>query len=259
VEGSLGLRPFGSEAGDLEVDFSSAPLPMLVTDIIRACTISKGGKMPHDDFFWNLTIGQRIECMIRISTANGSRFLATILMCKEEQCKEKFELSLSRDNILDNDKSSNSDDICTINILDDSYQLRRPTGLDQVAWQKLDKYDETNVLKHIVTDLMCHSTDGPCKQIQLASYETIEEIGKNMSRIDPLIDYRIELKCPLCGIKNFYEVNLENLSLMCLKKIQKELLESIHKLALTYHWTESEILNLPTKRRQLYLSLLESR
>ena len=257
VNGGLELRHFGCEAQDLEIDFSSASLPEIVTTIIRNCTTSKDSKMPHDAFFWNLPIGQRIECMIRIAMSDPSECLVTVLTCKEEQCKEKFELSLSHDNIFDKDKSSYGEDFCTINICESSLQLRRPTGLDQVSWIKLDNADQIDVLKQIVIDLVCDSTDSSREHIQLASYETIEEIGRNMSRIDPLIDYRIELKCPLCGIKNFYEVNLEELSLMCLKKIQKELLESIHKLALAYHWTEGEILALPTTRRKLYLSMLE--
>jgi hypothetical protein len=267
--GGLKLRRFGYQAEDLEIDFYSASLPELVTTIIRGCTISKDRKIPPDDFFWNLAIGQRIECMIRIVMSDPSQCLVTVLKCKEEQCKEKFELSLSQDNIFDKDKSSYSEDFCTINICGSSLQLRRPTGLDQLSWSKLKldnaadaasaAEDQTDLLKQMVIDLMCNSSAYSSSQhIKLASYDTIEEIGKNMSKIDRLVAYSIELKCPICGIKNFYEVNLEELSLMCLRKIQRELLESIHKLALAYHWTEAEILALPNTRRKLYLSMLES-
>ncbi len=117
--------------------------------------------------------------------------------------------------------------------------------------------DQTDTFNQILIDLACDGTNNSSKHIKLNSYDTIEDIEKNMSRIDPLIIYGIELICPLCGVKNFYEVNLEELSLKQLEKIQKELLESIHKLALAYHWTEAEILALPIIRRRLYLSMLE--
>ena len=87
----LQLRRFGCEAQDLEINFDSESLPEIVTTIIQSCTISNQRKVPHVDFFWNLAVGQRIECLVRIATSDNPRCLVTILRCKEERCKEKFE------------------------------------------------------------------------------------------------------------------------------------------------------------------------
>ncbi len=37
----------------------------------------------------------------------------------------------------------------------------------------------------------------------------------------------------------------------------RSVLEDVHRLAATYHWTEADILALPTRRRQRYLALLD--
>jgi hypothetical protein len=260
--GKLELRPFGMKADDLGFDFhfSSMPLPVLVTNIIRSCTVSRDGKLPPESFFWSLQVGMRIECLLRIAASDNSPQIITLLRCLEKGCNERFELSLSLNDIFSKSDQVNIEDYCTINVSDRNIKLRRPTGLDQIGWLNLNCTDHNEMLKHIIMTLI--SEDGKVLNENELSFsltpEVTELVDTAMSVLDPLIDYRIDLKCPFCKTKHLYPINLEELSLKRLNDIQKELLTSIHRLASGYHWTENEILTIPPTRRRLYLHMLEA-
>jgi hypothetical protein len=53
------------------------------------------------------------------------------------------------------------------------------------------------------------------------------------------------------------EVDLEALALVRLRAVQRKLVDAVHRLALAYHWTETEILALPSWRRERYLALID--
>jgi hypothetical protein len=257
--GILALRPFGSQIEDLDIDFNTDSSPTLITKLISYCSTVKNQKVPEDYFFWNLTIGQRIECLVKIALTDDSPFLETVLQCQEKGCTERFELRLSYENIFSQHvRTGDECDTCTVNIFGNDVQLRRPTGFDQLSWQKLDHTNQIDVLKHIVTNLVSDNSLLYAVEQEHSKGETIQQIGNKMSEIDPLIDYKIKLECPYCKIENLYEVNLEKLSLRKLRRIQRDLLYMVHEIAFHYHWTEKQVLAIPDVRRKLYLSMIET-
>ena len=69
--------------------------------------------------------------------------------------------------------------------------------------------------------------------------------------------FSICVRCPHCNVETTFPVDLEGLALSELEKIQHQLLRDIHQLAITYHWSETEILSLTPLRRAHYLKLIE--
>src|SRR5919112_166553 len=74
--GRLALRPFGLHEADLSVDFERTPRPALVTRILECCARRLGGeggagKRLAPDFFWGLTVGKRVECLLSLVAAAG--------------------------------------------------------------------------------------------------------------------------------------------------------------------------------------------
>jgi hypothetical protein len=257
--GILVLRPFGTQIEDLHIDFNTDLSPSFITKLISSCTTANQQEELEESFFWNLTIGQRIECLVKISMSDTSPYLLTVLKCQEKGCSERFELRLSYANVFLGQSCIYDDaDNYTINISGNEFRLRRPTGFDQLSWQKLDHNNQIDLLKCIVKDLVSHNSVLSGKEQKHLTIEDIEQIGNKMSEVDPLIDYKIKLECPYCKIENSYEVDLENISLRKLRQIQRELLYTLHELASHYHWTEKEVLAIPDVRRKLYLSMIET-
>jgi hypothetical protein len=250
----LQLRPFGCSLNDLEVNFDEDP-PVLVTKLIRLCTVVDGGNLPDENFYFGLEVGKRIECLIRITMSETLPNLITVLKCLEHNCGKYLELTLKLDNIL-SDNISNGDEFSHIfTIYDKTIRLRKPTGFDQLSWLSLDFTNQTEAIRSMVATLLENSAKEEIKDdFKTWSNDVIEYIAKAMSKMDPLIDYKIELKCPLCGFKNLYRLDLEKLLLKRLKQIQFDLLNTIHQLASYYHWTENDIIAMPESRRRLYLS-----
>lgn len=257
--GILALRPFGSQIEDLDIDFNAGTSLTLITKLISNCTTRREQKVIEDNFFWDLTIGQRIECLVKIASNDKSPFIVTVLKCQEKGCTERFELRLTHDNIFSQPLHTGGEcDTCTVDIFGTDIQLRRPTGYDQLSWQKLEHANQMDLMRHIVTNLISDSSLLCGMEQEYSTAEIIQQIGNKMTELDPLIDYKIKLECPYCKIKNLYEVNLEKLSLRKLRQIQKDLLYIVHEIACNYHWTEKEILAIPDVRRKLYLSMIET-
>jgi hypothetical protein len=78
---------------------------------------------------------------------------------------------------------------------------------------------------------------------------------KTLANCDPLGSMEIIGSCPECGKEVQTGLDLEGTWLSRLRSESGSLLEEIHVLALSYHWTEGEILRLPVGRRQEYLDL----
>ena len=251
----LQLRPFGCAVEDLEINFDINS-PALVTNLIRLCTVTPNDTRPAEHFYWSLEVGKRIECLIRIATSEHSPHIVTVLKCQKEGCGKYLELRLSLDTLLSETYCNSDDDSCSLTVLGKNIRLRKPTGFDQLSWLSLNHANQMEAVESIIATLLIHNAELP-DEIKSCSNEAIEQIGEGLSEIDPLIDYKIELECPLCLTKELYRLDLEKLLLKKLKEIQKDLLSEIHQLASNYHWTENEIIAMPASRRSLYLSVIE--
>lgn len=126
-------------------------------------------------------------------------------------------------------------------------RLRAPTGEDQ---EKLCNLPEDDALRAWV-DLLVECEGGPAPAgwtpAELAQIEAwIEEIS-------PEVSLAAEAICPSCGAPGRVEVD----PYLCLAPGPGHLLEEIHSLAMAYHWSEEEILDLPRARRRHYLALID--
>ena len=254
VASKLKLRPFGSLLQDLETDFNENPL-ILITNLIRFCTITKNENLPDENFYWNLEVGKRIECLIKITLSDPTRDLTAILKCPENKCRKHLELTLTSNNLISDSISSiDSGDFYTLTIFDKNLRLRKPTGYDQLSWFDLDFTNPSDSIRSMISTLTKSQDNEQIAEIKPWSNEEIEYINDEMAKIDPMIDYKIELKCPICGLSNIHRLNLVRMLLKRLREIQADLLTIIHQIATNYHWTETDIIAIPDSRRRFNLS-----
>lgn len=87
----------------------------------------------------------------------------------------------------------------------------------------------------------------------------LEAISMRLEEIDPLSDITLSLLCPECGHSFQASLPVEDFVLGELGICRGDQLErEIHWLAFHYHWSEGEILSLPTAKRKRYVELVNA-
>ena len=83
--------------------------------------------------------------------------------------------------------------------------------------------------------------------------DEIDQLEKAISELDPRMEILFDLKCPQCT--HSWQSPLEISSYLWSEYdvYARQLLESVHVLASTYSWAETDILGMSEERRQFYL------
>ncbi|MGQ3685417.1 MAG: hypothetical protein ACUBOA_10505 [Candidatus Loosdrechtia sp.] len=255
----LFLRPFGVFKDDLAVNFNQKAHPFLVTQILQCCTTDKNGKMPEQEFFWDLTIGKRIECLVTIAMLRDLSKLSVHLRCSNESCQQPMEIDLYQREIAQLQLKSDRVDSFMVRIGEKSFQIRKPTGRDQIEWLKTSFANEDEAIQWMIRSLFCEDKIIPpdSGREDPLSDELARTIDESMEENDPLVNFHLMTHCPSCGKQGRYKINLEKISLLRLRKAQRNLFETVHRLAFYYHWNEDDVFSIPPWRRLHYLALIE--
>jgi len=253
---TLMLRPFGIDQRDLGVDFSQRSRPALVTDILECCATVAKGKSPDRNLLWELQVGTRTECLLRIIGMGGAFDAALTMRCPNKACGERMEAELSLDELLGS-RGETSDSI-SVDCGERTIELRKPSGLDQHVWSTQEFESERAAIESMVQTLVIRDNDS-LRENNLFSLDddSFSAINRVMGESDSLVNFSFEVVCPYCENNSEFELDLQALAIEHLKQSQRSLLTTIHHLAKHYHWSEKEIFAVPHWRRIHYLKLLE--
>jgi hypothetical protein len=249
------MRPFGGAVEDLSVVFRLARRPEIITRLLSLCCRAADG--PVDDRLWlDIPIGMRIEALLALATLSDAGPFAWRTRCESPSCAEgddnAFELGI--DQILSVATNERGLETLTIAIGEVQALVRRPTGLDQTEWLQRDEAGAEPMLRAILVRPTLDEL-----QARGLTVDAIDAaVDEAMDSFDPILSFRVKVVCPRCGAAKDMWPDLAGAALERLAGAQRKAIESVHRLALRYHWTESEIFVLPEWRRQTYLSLLES-
>ncbi len=83
-------------------------------------------------------------------------------------------------------------------------------------------------------------------------------VVKHIVAASPEMDLAVPLECLACGRPFRFVFDPVRSLLTELKASRKELIRQVHRLALNYHWSQSEILGLSRTLRHEYLNLLQN-
>jgi hypothetical protein len=250
----LSLRPFGLQACDLNIDFQQTPRPHLVTQILACCAGIPDEGAAEASHIWGLTVGKRIEYLLKLADQMGVGELRAQFECANESCEETIEIELAVDELLHQVFRANQVDQFQITIAGEALSFRKPTGRDQRAWLQKSYADEPQATRAILDSLLTTPEKTPALDALLD--ENITAIEQAFRELDPLVGYQLTIHCPYCESDLAYEIELQELLLNTLQSAQSGLFREIHQLALHYHWDEGQILSLAPWRRARYLSFL---
>ena len=253
----LAFRPFGIAENDLDVDFGQMSRPALVTDILECCANAGNGKSPERKLLWELQVGIRIECLLRIVSLSQSFETTFAALCGNDACGEPLEVELSLDDLLSLQDARS--DFVSVQCGNQPLTLRKPTGADQREWAGRVFEGESAAIEAMVRALIvpddASSWNGDLPGLQTESLTLVE---RAMRDGDSLVNFSIELVCPHCASHSEFEVDLQALAIQRLEQCQQRLLITVHQLARHYHWSESQIFAVPAWRRKHYLKMLEA-
>ena len=254
----LFLRAFGFFEEDLTCDFNQSTGPHLVTQILQGCTRDGDGQMPDQAFFWDLTIGKQIECLLTIAalTPGNPSTLTVRLRCSSATCQQQMEMDISVAELARLQHQADDTDHHLIELAGENINVRNPTGRDQLAWLKHSFTNEKEAAEAMVRSLIVDTEDTPSSNHLAITDEVLGTIKEAMEESDPLVNFSLQVRCPYCSEEDLYELNLEELSVQKLYESRLNLLKAIHRLATQYHWSEQQILSIPPWRRSHYLALI---
>ena len=253
----LVLRPFGLYESDLNVDFSRSPRPFLVTEILDCCTTNVGKGKVAPEFFWSLTVGKRIECLLNLLSLGAAKQIPFTFVCPNKACSQELEIEISIREITAVQAQAYETEPVPVPLENGSLALRRPTGKDQLAWAKSAFTNKEAATKAMLGTVLLEYPDQAAIEAGVIPSELAQMVERALEEFDPLVNFTQPVNCFSCGSESLLEIDLEEFSLRRLRQAQMRLLASVHKLAAHYHWSEREIFSVPYWRRVRYLSLIE--
>lgn len=220
------LRRFGTAARDLDIDFNG-PRVALTSALIESCS------EPQVERSELLPISVRVRALLRLAALEGTR-VELVVPCG---CGEMLELALPLDVIARDPERVVSE------VEVRGCRVRVPTGTDQQRFAELAGGNARLAMLRLLA--------GSDVEPELAG-----AIEAALDDADPLVGFFVRAECPSCGRSLRHDLDLETLAHRRLATAQARLVETIHRLASAYHWTEHDVLALPPARRARYLALI---
>jgi hypothetical protein len=247
-------RPFGAEAGDLDLDFTADAGPVLVTRILCSCLRDAQGHAPAEAAVWNWTLHRRLQALIAVERAGGGNAGSVRLNCPHAGCAQPMELDLDLEHFRLPDQPLQFDlDIAS----DVRLSVRLPSGADQRRW--CHEASRGGALEpRLARELVQAVNDEPLTEGEPLPRHWFEQLATALEERDPLTALHLRARCPACGEAVAVEFDLERHLLQSAAGRQARLLDTVHRLAGAYHWSEREILALPRHRREQYLSRVQN-
>jgi len=199
-----------------------------------------------------LSIGERDSRLLKLREWTFGSELLSVASCPV--CGERLEWSTPTANLSVNVDCDSSKQFTCIH---EDYRVtfRLPNISDVMGVSEYQTVESARrfLLRNCLIDARKENTETTPDELPDAVVEIV--IGR-MSEVDPRADLEIELACPACGHQWHALFDVESFFWNELSAWAKRLLGDVHILASAYGWRETDILNLPPQRRQIYLDLI---
>lgn len=243
-------RAYGQSVRDLNIAFSTQPRPALITEILSVCLQLPDGRALTEAEMWGWTLERRIQALLAVVVATGGRQVTTTTRCTHVDCAQPIELDLD----LSDFTREHPREACEWVATDGSTLIiRPPTGRDQLDWLAASRREGTCLPVSMASDLVVSINGQSPSRGWRVPEERLDEIGKHLARYDPLTVLQLDVECPSCLRQLRVDLDLTDVLVRQLAEVQTKLLDEIHRLATAYHWSEEQIVSIPSWRRTYYL------
>lgn len=244
------LRPLTGEDEAWLLDLGSSLLPARRTTLLLHRCLSRLGPLAPVpvEAVRSLPVGDREALLLHLRRLTLGEIVSCVLRCPAPGCGERMDLDLRVSDLLVAPTAPGQEeheavlDGCRV-------RFRLPTGGDQeeaaeLAWIDPDAAAEL-LLRRCVGE--------PLEDLPPAVAELLPGL---MADLDPQAELTLELTCPACGHGFSTIFDAGSHLFQELRNQGLRLYREVHLLAFHYHWSEREILEMPGRKRRLYLELL---
>ena len=196
----------------------------------------------------DLSVGDRQYLMSQLATHIDDQLIWLTAECG--QCRELFDVPMRFADL----PVKPADDHYPETSVDTDQgrlQVRVPTGADQEAIAEIG--DGIEALNLLLQRIVSTADPSGVLDITRLSEAEIADIEARVEAMAPEIATHLNTRCPSCETENQLPIDLYAI----LQRPVGDLYAEIHRLASAYHWSESDILELPRARRQRYLQLID--
>jgi hypothetical protein len=233
-----------------------------LTWLLSRCVVRLApGTAGNADSVRDLTVGDREALALHVRRLLFGERMAGVVSCPD--CRERLDLELSVDQLL---VPAYPDALpsyqTTIQEGGAEYRVRfrLPTGRDQEqAGSLADGATESAdvILERCIVEVS--RVDGDVGQSGAPDLTALiaPHVSALMAELDPQAVLNLDMRCPSCSHDFVVPFSPSAFLVREVVERSKRLISEVHALAMTYHWSESAILALPTRRRHAYLDLLD--
>ena len=247
--GDYRLKPV---TGELELLLCQAQqqapsLPAEVSEILVAFLQDLGGHRPDRVLTGALCVADRQFLMRRLAIVLGMDQLWQKARCPD--CTEAFDVPITL-SALPLKPASSDYPFVRVETSLGSLQFRLPNGEDQEAVHAIQ--DTQEAMAVLAIRCLLPEQDGPSESLPFNG-DDLDKIDKALEACSPELVLALQTNCPHCNSP--HQVDIDPYA--CINPSKNNLFAEIHMLAMYYHWSESDILALPSARRKLYLKLVD--
>jgi hypothetical protein len=256
------LRPINGGDEDFLHDAGEYLLPAhRATALLARCLESLGPASPvTPEMVRSLTVGDREALILHLRRLTMGDSLQGVVECPVPDCGEKMDLDLNVGDLLlppyEDYRRSYEAEVAD-NGSGYRISFRLPTGADQEDVADVASTDSeaaAELLLHRCMESLAGEDGEPVETLPPAVADRISDF---MSELDPQAELNLSLTCPACDRNFLAPFDAASYLFRELDGRAKGLYREVHLLAFYYHWSEAEIINMPDRKRRLYLELLE--
>lgn len=201
----------------------------------------------------NLSIGTRDACLLLLRERLFGSRLVNNAVCP--QCAMRIEWEQNISDLVVN--MSDSQIAHQFSLESDDYRLcfRLPNSIDLAEAEGCGNAE--SALQYLLGRciLSAEHAGAFCNIDQLPE-SVVQALNQRIEELDPQAEVRINLTCPDCSHNWDMFFDIASFLWVEINEWAERMLQTVHKLARAYGWTEQEILNLSPVRRQLYLGMV---
>lgn len=198
------------------------------------------------------SIGQRNALLLTLREwLFGSQFVS-VALCP--QCGERLELNFAASDIQAAPPGERGESLA-LDVQGYAVQFRLPNSVDLTAALG---YEDPAAAEHVLLErcLLSAQQAGEATPVDALPAQVVAAIVDSMDQADPQANIRLSLTCPACAHQ--WQAVLDILTYLWreLDAWARRILREVHYLASAYGWSESAILNMRPRRRQIYLAMI---
>jgi len=196
-----------------------------------------------------LTVGDREALLLQLRPLTFGDRIDAVVACPVHECGERLDVELSVADLLVEpyaDEGEWQEARIDGGGATRTVRFRAPTGADQAAAARLAP-DLAEAARALIER---------CVEDAAVDDALADALPGLMAERDPQAELVLSLGCPACGAD--FRVLFDTCDYLRRELAARgdELYEEVHRLALHYHWSEREIMAMPTGKRRRYLELL---